>query len=328
MDHFVDDLSSSLENHVEPFLSHDDAAPSNEADDHGFTFAEINSVRASASKVICCDFSSDGKLLVSGGHDKKAVLWHTDTLTPKATFEEHLLLITDVRFSPSMSRIATSSFDRTIRVWPADNYHGHSIRNFTGHSVAILSLDFHPNNEDLICSCDGDGEIRYWSVTNGCCTSALTGGTTQVRFQPRLGRYLAAAGENDVSIIDVETQTCIQTLKGTKPVNYVCWDPSGELLVTVSEDSVRVWALGSGSVGNCIHKLGSNHSKFHSCVFHPLYTSVLVIGCNQSLELWNMAENKTMAVPAHERIISSLAASAATGLIASASHDQIIKLWK
>nr|GMD48972.1 transcriptional corepressor LEUNIG-like isoform X1 [Ipomoea batatas] len=241
MDHFVDDLSSSLENHVEPFLSHDDAAPSNESD-HGFTFAEVNSVRASASKVICCDFSSDGKLLVSGGHDKKvntnsgpywivmlivrssvvsfdyylvvqAVLWHTDTLTPKATFEEHLLLITDVRFSPSMSRIATSSFDRTIRVWSADNYHGHSIRNFTGHSVAILSLDFHPNNEDLICSCDGDGEIRYWSVTNGCCTSALTGGTTQVRFQPRLGRYLAAAGENDVSIIDVETQTCIQTLK-------------------------------------------------------------------------------------------------------------------
>lgn len=37
MDHFVDDLSSSLENHVEPFLSHDDAAPSNEAD-HGKIF--------------------------------------------------------------------------------------------------------------------------------------------------------------------------------------------------------------------------------------------------------------------------------------------------
>ncbi|XP_019175712.1 PREDICTED: transcriptional corepressor LEUNIG-like [Ipomoea nil] len=275
MDHFMDDLCSSLENHVQPFLPHDDAAPSNEAE-HGFTFAELNSVRASASKIICCDFSSDGKLLVSGGHDKKAVLWHTDTLTPKATFEEHSLLVTDVRFSPSMSHIATSSFDRTIRVWSADNH----------------------------------------------------GGMTQVRFQPRLGRYLAAAGENDVSIIDVETQTCRQTLKGTKPVNYVCWDPSGELLVTVREDSVRVWALGSGSIGNCVHELGSNHSKFHSCVFHPVYTSLVVIGCNQSLELWNMSENKTMVVAAHERIISSLAASSATGLIASASHDQMIKLWK
>lgn len=37
----------------------------------GFTFTEVSSVRASASKVICCHFSSDGKLLASGGHDKK-----------------------------------------------------------------------------------------------------------------------------------------------------------------------------------------------------------------------------------------------------------------
>jgi WD40 repeat protein len=37
----------------------------------GFTFTEVNSVRASQSKVVCCHFSSDGKLLASGGHDKK-----------------------------------------------------------------------------------------------------------------------------------------------------------------------------------------------------------------------------------------------------------------
>lgn len=37
----------------------------------GFTFTEVHSVRASASKVVCCHFSSDGKLLASGGHDKK-----------------------------------------------------------------------------------------------------------------------------------------------------------------------------------------------------------------------------------------------------------------
>lgn len=37
----------------------------------GFAFTEIRSTRASTSKVICCHFSSDGKLLASGGHDKK-----------------------------------------------------------------------------------------------------------------------------------------------------------------------------------------------------------------------------------------------------------------
>jgi len=59
----------------------------------------------------------------------------------------------------------------------------------------------------------------------------------------------------------------------------VCWDPSGEFLASVSEDSVRVWTLGSGSEGECVHELSCNGNKFHSCVFHPTFSSLLVVGC-------------------------------------------------
>ncbi|GLT77170.1 hypothetical protein SLA2020_487800 [Shorea laevis] len=294
----------------------------------GFTFTEVNTIRASTSKVVCCHFSSDGKLLASGGHDKKAVLWYTDSLKPKSSLEEHSSLITDVRFSPSMPRLATSSFDKTVRVWDADNP-GYSLRTFTGHSASVMSLDFHPNKDDLICSCDGDGEIRYWSINNGSCARVFKGGTTQMRFQPRLGRYLAAVAENVVSILDTETQACRHSLKGhTKPIHSVCWDPSGEYLASVSEDSVRVWTLGSGNEGECVHELSCNGLKFHSCVFHPTYPSLLVIGCYQSLELWNMTENKTMTLQAHDGLIAGLAVSTVMGLVASASHDKFVKLWK
>ena len=37
-----------------------------------------------------------------------------------------------------------------------------------------MSLDFHPSKEDLICSCDGDGEMRYWSINNGNCARVFT----------------------------------------------------------------------------------------------------------------------------------------------------------
>ncbi|MCI21709.1 transcriptional corepressor LEUNIG-like, partial [Trifolium medium] len=85
------------------------------------------------------------------------------------------------------------------------------------------------------------------------------GGTTQVRFQPRLGRYLAAAAENIVSILDVETQACRYSLKGhTKTINSICWDPSGELMASASEDSVRIWTLGMGSDAECVHELSCN----------------------------------------------------------------------
>ncbi|XP_078168203.1 transcriptional corepressor LEUNIG isoform X2 [Carex rostrata] len=332
MDRFVED--GSLDDNVESFLSHDEMDPRETMGRgmdvaKGFTFNEIGSTRASTSKVICCHFSSDGKLLATGGHDKKAVLWHVDSLKAKSTLEEHSLLITDVRFSPSTPRLATSSFDRTVRVWDADNVQGYSLRTFTGHSASVMSLDFHPNKEDLICSCDGDGEVRYWSINNGSCIRVFKGGTTQMRFQPRQGKYLAAAGENLISILDVETQALHSSLQGhTKHVDSVCWDPSGEYLASVSEDSVRVWSFGAGGEGECVHELTCVGNKFHSCVFHPTFPSLLVIGCYQSFELWDMREGKTMTLNAHDGLIAALAVSNVTGLIASASHDKFVKLWK
>lgn len=51
----------------------------------------------------------------------QAVLWCTESFSVKSTLEEHTQWITDVRFSPSMSRLATSSADKTVRVWDIDN---------------------------------------------------------------------------------------------------------------------------------------------------------------------------------------------------------------
>lgn len=41
-----------------------------------------------------------------------------------------------------------------------------------------------------------------------------------------------------------------------------------------------------------------------------------------------MSENKTMTLSAHEEIIAGLASSTVAGLVASVSHDKMVKLWK
>ncbi|KAG9446894.1 hypothetical protein H6P81_013022 [Aristolochia fimbriata] len=328
----------SLDDNVESFLSQDDGdardifgtlnrspAEHNTDSSKSFSFQEFGCIRTSNSKVVCCHFSSDGKLLASAGHEKKAVLWNMDTLKTVSTPEEHTLIITDVRFRPNSTQLATSSFDRSVRLWNAADPH-YCLGVFSGHSSHVMSLDFHPKKTEVFCSCDGNSEIRYWNISQYTSTRVSKGGTAQVRFQPRMGQFLAAASENIVAIFDVEQDRQTLTLQGhTKEVHSVCWDLNGEYLASVSQDSVRVWSIASG---DCIHELSSSGNKFHSCVFHPTYPTLLVVGGYQSLELWNIAENKSMTVPAHDGLIAALAQSPITGMVASASHDKSVKLWK
>ncbi|GMH25856.1 hypothetical protein Nepgr_027699 [Nepenthes gracilis] len=334
IEHFAD--VGSLDDNVESFLSHDGGdgrdlygsiklspAEQKVEPSKGFTFGEVGCL-PTRNKVTSCHFSSDGKFLASAGHDKKAILWNMDNLQTESTPEEHKCVITDVRFRPNSTHLATASFDGSVRLWDAANP-SHCLNVYPGHGSHIMSLDFHPKKNDLFCFCDSNNEIRYWNISPFSCAHIFKGGTAQVRFQPRVGQFLAAASDKVVSIFDVETYRLVHSFQAhSKVVNYVCWDASGEYLASVSQDSVKVWALASGE---CIHELGPGGNPFHSCLFHPSYSRLLVIGGTRFLELWNMADNKSMTVPAHDDIISALAASV-TGMVASAGHDCSVKLWK
>ncbi|PRQ35937.1 putative transcription factor WD40-like family [Rosa chinensis] len=327
----------SLEDNVESFLSHDDGdgrdlfgtlnrnpAHSTEASKN-FSFNEVSSICKSNSKVVCCHFSSDGKLLASAGHDKKVVVWNMETLQTESTPEDHSLIITDVRFRPNSTQLATSSFDTTVRLWDAaePNF---CLQTYKGHTSHVRSLDFHPKKTDLFCSCDTNNEIRFWNINQYSCIRVSKGGSSQVRFQPRIGQFMAAASGNVVSIFDAESDRQTHSLQGhSTEVHSLCWDTNGDYLASVSQESVRVWSLSSGK---CIHDLSSSGNMFHSCVFHPSYSTLLVIGGYQSMELWNMAENKCMTVAAHDCVISALAQSPVTRMVASASHDKSVKIWK
>ncbi|KAG8051406.1 hypothetical protein GUJ93_ZPchr0001g30712 [Zizania palustris] len=77
-----------------------------------------------------------------------------------------------------------------------------------------------------------DGEVHCWSINNGSCVTCVrvfNGGATQLRFQPRHGKYLAAASEKMISILDAETLHIYRSdLQGhIKNIQFVCWDAAG-----------------------------------------------------------------------------------------------------
>lgn len=66
-----------------------------------------------------------------------------------------------------------------------------------------------------------------------------------------------------------------------------------------------------------------------TCVANILQCNKFVHNLLQSLELWSPAESsKTWAVHAHKGLIAGLADSPENEMVASASHDHCVKLWK
>jgi len=337
LDSFVD-----FDENVDSFLSNDDgdgrdmfaglkkgSSEHNSESLKGLSLSEVGNNRTSSNKVVCCHFSTDGKLLASAGHEKKVFLWNMDNFKMDTKIEDHTNFITDIRFKTNSTQLATSSSDGTVRLWNAADESG-ALQTFNGHSSHVTSLDFHPRLTEVLCSCDDNGEIRFWTVgqtTSSHVFRVKQGGTGRVRFQPRSGQLLAVAGGSMVNIFDVEKQTNLSSPpKGhNSEVNCVCWDENGEYLASVSQDTVKVWSVSSGA---CIHELRSHGNQYQSCIFHPRYPKVLIVGGYQTLELWSLSDNQRNPIQAHEGLIAALAHSPFTGMIASASHDRYVKLWK
>ncbi|XP_059316149.1 uncharacterized protein LOC132066992 [Lycium ferocissimum] len=297
-----------------------------QAEREGLSFKEINNLHATNNKLLCCHFNSQGDLLATAGQDRKVLIWELGNDNVNSG-EGHAHFVTDIRFRPDSMVFATSSFDRTVKIWDAAKP-SKPFQNLAGHAGHVMSIDFHPTKVNLLSSCDSEDEIRLWDVNKGDFTLIFKGGSRQVRFQPQLGDFLASSTGNIINIFDVQTNSIQKKLQGhIKDVRSICWDMSGNYMASVSEDSARIWSV---CEGKCIHELCSSGNKFQSCTFHPGYAQLLVIGSDELLELWNpiFQSNITRTYSAHTGIISSLADSPSKGTIASVSHDEWIKIWQ
>ncbi|WJX46082.1 hypothetical protein P8452_32916 [Trifolium repens] len=284
----------------------------------------------SGQTLLSCDFSSDGNIVASGGLGNKPFICYMETGLccgySATTLESHLSTILEVRFQPGSNKFATCSTDKTVKLWDA-NTPEKPLFGFVGHNK-VISLDFDPSG-GILCSSDTSDELKVWDVNRQAMIRSLTAGGGLVRFQPGSGKFLAVAKQNVITIIEWSAFRVFNKLQGhVKDINSICWDVTGNMIASTSEDDIRVWSVFDG--GQCIHEYPSDGKRFQSVIFHPRYHSVLVIGGYQCMELWILEHGgQRHSLRASEVSITGLAATMAqSGSIASASNDSVVKIWK
>ena len=96
------------------------------------------------------------------------------------------------------SRIASASYDPTIRLWDAST--GEELHTLKGHTNVVTSVTFSPDGK-RIASASGDGTVKLWDVVTGRETATFTEHTKGVRtvaFSPDALRVVSGGFANTV----------------------------------------------------------------------------------------------------------------------------------
>ncbi len=162
---------------------------------------------AHESWVFSIAFSPDGGSVWSGGGDGRIVVWETAAATPKPmrTIEAHQGWVRALGVSRDGAILASGGNDRLVKLWDAKT--GAALRQMSGHSGHIYSMEFHPNGKTLLTG-DLMGAVNEWDLASGKLLGTFDakelhsynggqqvdfGGVRGLAITPD-GRFLAAGG--------------------------------------------------------------------------------------------------------------------------------------
>jgi WD40 repeat protein/energy-coupling factor transporter ATP-binding protein EcfA2 len=89
----------------------------------------------------------------------------------------HSLRVFDVKFSPDDRQIATSSMDKTVKIWDASNLSNRPI-TIDKHDAFVYALDFSPDGKYLVSSAE-NGTIYYWPTHASYMADQMCGKTNR-----------------------------------------------------------------------------------------------------------------------------------------------------
>ncbi|XP_022091936.1 LOW QUALITY PROTEIN: katanin p80 WD40 repeat-containing subunit B1-like [Acanthaster planci] len=186
-----------------------------------------------------------GRVMVTGGDDKKVNMWAVDKPNCIMSLSGHTSPVECVRFNSNEELVAAGSQSGSLKIWDLEA--AKIIRTLTGHKSNTRSLDFHPYG-DFVASGSVDLNIKLWDIRRKGCIFTYKGHTGPInciRFSPD-GRWIASAsGDGLVKLWDLTAGKLLHDFKlHGSSVNHVEFHPNEFLLATGSADkTVKFWDL-------------------------------------------------------------------------------------
>ncbi|KAK3946936.1 hypothetical protein QBC32DRAFT_112172 [Pseudoneurospora amorphoporcata] len=243
------------------------------------------------------------------------------------TLEGHSGTVYSVAFSPDGQRLASGSWEDTIKIW--DPASGSCLQTLKGHSGTVASVAFSPDGQRL-ASGSGDKTIKIWDPASGSCLQTLEGHSGTVNsmaFSPDGQRLASGLGDDTIKIWDPASGSCLQTLKGHSGYVYsVAFSPDGQRLASGSWDkTIKIWDPASGSY---LQTLKGHSGNVYSVAFSPDGQRLTSGSRDETIKIWDPASGSCLqTLKGHSGAVDSVAFSPDGQRLASGSGDKTIKIW-
>ncbi|MDP6446230.1 MAG: protein kinase [Pirellulaceae bacterium] len=294
-------------------------------------------------------FAADDQRILSSSWDQSVKIWdassdnsvptidaHGETVTDVTGKSTVQTAVTDIVFDRDGALLATSSADRTFKIW--DFQTRELIREFRGHERAVQSLDFSPDGTQ-IASASFDKTVKVWDIDDNTNPRLVLAGHTDlvqgVAFHPDGRSLISGSRDGTLRVWDSATgeELAVLTPSGKQStgqqdhIHSVVFSPKGRyfaccghFFATVLESSSRR-EIGSVQRGGVI-------LEDYSLEFHP--TEDLLATSNRTGDtlLWDVEKRElTAQVQGHTDEVFVIRFSPDGSRMATASNDRTVKIW-
>jgi WD40 repeat protein len=239
----------------------------------------------------------------------------------------HNDIVSHAVFSRDGSRIATSSWDGTVRIWDGSTGAELIVMN-VGHG-ALMSVAFSPDGTKVVAGA-WDNTARVFDVASGKEIAMLAGhdaGVWYASFSPDGSRVVTASWDKTARVWDVATAKQLLVLRGhTAEVHNVRYNPSGTHIVTASEDhTAKIWDAASGEE---ITTLRGHDQQVMTAAFSPDGQTIVTASFDNTARIWEVSTGREkLVLRGHQGRVSFANYSPDGMWIVTSSMDRTARIW-
>jgi WD40 repeat protein len=222
--------------------------------------------------------------LASG--DLSGDLWSKPTWNLHQTINAHSDWVRCLSFTPDGTKLASGSFDKTIKLWQLAT--GTILHTLTDRLKGVFALAIGPDGK-LMASGSWGETIELWNLETGTLFNKLIEHQASVRslaISPDSKTLISGSFDKTIKLWSLPAGVVTKTITDSEPIAAISLSADGKFLASTGDDgTIKIWSL---TTGNPIAETIGNKNCIGSLAIGPDSQTIAAGTVNGYLVLWKL----------------------------------------